>query len=286
MAKLSISDKDVVSKPSAEIDPLNYRFLQDYVHRESGIVLDGDKHYLLEARLMPIVHQKQLESLNDLCALLRATSDPPLQQLVVDAMTTNETLFFRDLPQFEALEKVVIPQLVEQHQALRKLSFWSAASSFGQEAYSLAMMLLGMGLGDWNIRILGTDISVAAAANARAGKYMQIEVNRGLPVRHLVKYFTRLGLNWQLKDEVRNMVQFEVFDLRGSMRALGPFDVVFCKNVLIYFDKETKQQILAGIRGTLFNKGYLLLGGAETALGLDDEYERITIGGATFFQAP
>ncbi|MCD6399921.1 protein-glutamate O-methyltransferase CheR, partial [candidate division WOR-3 bacterium] len=272
MVMATTVDKESKSGSGREtgIDPLNYRFLQDYVYRESGIVLDGDKQYLLDARLMPIVHQRQLGSLNDLCALLRATGDLSLKQEVVEAMTTNETFFFRDLPQYEALRDIVLPRLVEERQGLRKLSFWSAAASTGQEAYSLAILLLEMGLGDWNIQILGTDLSTQALERARAGKYLQIEVNRGLPARYLVKHFTRSGLEWQLKDEVRRMVRFESFDLRKSMRALGPFDIVFCKNVLIYFDIETKKKILREIRGTLFSGGYLLLGGSETALALDD----------------
>lgn len=270
----------------AALDAANYRFLQDYLYDESGIVLEGDKHYLLEARLMPIVHQHQLATLNDLCALLRATVNGGIKQQVVDAMTTNETLFFRDLPQWEALKTMVIPELVERRRTSRQLSFWSAAASSGQEAYTLAMLLLEMGLGGWNIHIFGTDLSHSILERARSGKYRQIEVNRGLPVQYLVKYFERSGLDWQLKDEVRRMVHFETFDLRRSMRTLGPFDIVFCKNVLIYFDVATKKKILSEIKGTLFNGGRLLLGGSETALFLNSTYQRKTIGGATLLQVP
>ena len=274
------------SGDSSGIEPANYRFLQDYVYRESGIVLDGNKQYLLDARLMPIVHEQHLASLNDLCALLRATANAAVKQNVVDAMTTNETLFFRDLAQFDALKNEVLPELVRQRQATRKLSFWSAAASTGQEAYTLAMVLLEMGLGAWNIQIFGTDLSFSTVDRARAGKFMQIEVNRGLPAKYLVKYFTRAGLEWQLKDEVCRIPRFEVFDLRRSMRTFGPFDIVFCKNVLIYFDSETRKKILDEIRGTLFSGGYLLLGGSETAMNLFSKYERKEIGGTTFFQAP
>ena len=151
-------------------------------------------------------------------------------------MTTNETFFFRDPAQYDVLKSVVIPSLIEQRRDTRKMSFWSAASSSGQEAYSLAMMLLEMGLGNWHIKIQGTDLSAQMAERARTGKYLQIEMNRGLPVAYLIKYFTRVGLEWQLKDEVRRMVDFSTFDLRQSMSARGPFDVVFCRNVLIYFD--------------------------------------------------
>jgi chemotaxis protein methyltransferase CheR len=273
--------------PAAAIDPENYKFLQEYVYRESGIVLDGDKHYLLEARLTPIMRQRQLSSLNDLCALLQAANgDAPLKRQVVEAMATHETSFFRDPAQYDALRTVVLPELIEQRRDSKRLSFWSAAASSGQEAYSLAMMLLEMVLGDWNIQILATDLSTQVLERARTGKFLQIEVNRGLPVSHLVKYFSRAGLDWQLKDEVRRMVRFAPLDLRQSMRTLGPFDIVFCRNVLIYFDIESKKKILAEIRETLFRGGYLLLGGSETTLNLDDRFARKLVGPAVFYQAP
>jgi len=271
---------------AAALDPGNYRFLQEYVYRESGIVLDQDKHYLIEARLMPIVTREQLGSLNDLCALLRGVSAMAVKQQVVDSMTTNETQFFREMPHYDALRTEVIPRLVEQRRGLQRMSFWSAASSTGQEAYSLAMMLIEMGLADWNIQILGTDLSTQVLGRARSGRFHQIEVNRGLPVQYLVKYFTRAGLEWQLKDEVRRMVRFEHFDLRQSMRALGPFDVVFCRNVLIYFDTETKKRVMGDIRGTLFGGGYLLLGGSETTLSLDEVYQRVPVGKTVLYRCP
>jgi chemotaxis protein methyltransferase CheR len=271
---------------TAALDPGNYRFLQEYIYRESGIVLDQDKHYLFEARLMPIVNREQLGSLNDLCALLRGVRAAAVKQQVVDSMTANETLFFREMPHYDALRTEVIPRLVEQRQGQRRMSFWSAASSTGQEAYSLAMMLIEMGLGNWNIQILGTDLCTQVLDRARDGRFHQIEVNRGLPVQYLVKYFTRVGLEWQLKDEVRRMVRFERFDLRQSMRSLGPFDVVFCRNVLIYFDTETKKKIMGDIRGTLFGGGYLLLGGSETTLGLDEVYQRVPVGKTVLYRCP
>jgi chemotaxis protein methyltransferase CheR len=273
--------------PEADLHPESYRFLQEYVYRESGIVLDGDKRYLLEARLLPIVHQMRLADLNGLCALLvSSANNAVLKRQVVEAMTTNETFFFRDPAQYDALRSVVIPNLVASRQDTRKMSFWSAASSSGQEAYSLAMMLLEMGLGDWRIAIQGTDLSTQMAERASAGRYLQIEVNRGLPVGCLVKYFTRVGLEWQLKDEVRRMVDFTTFDLRRSMSARGPFDVVFCRNVLIYFDLESKRRILDELHGTLFKGGYLLLGGSETTLNLSNRFERRIIGQTVLYQAP
>ncbi len=271
----------------AALLPENYGFLRDYVYRESGIVLDGDKHYLLEARLMPIVAQMRLGTLDALCDVLRTNANgPALKRQVVEAMTTNETFFFRDPAQYEALRLHVLPALIEQRRDTRKMSFWSAASSSGQEAYSLAMMLLEMGLGDWRIRIQGTDLSTQMAERASSGRYLQIEVNRGLPIAYLVKYFTRVGLEWQLKDEARRMVDFSTCDLRQSMSSRGPFDVVFCRNVLIYFDVESKRKILDQLHGTLFRGGYLLLGGSETTLGLTDRFERKVFGQTVFYQVP
>lgn len=267
------------------IHPDNYRFLQDYIYRESGIVIEQDKHYLLEARLMPVAKKQQVTSLNDLCSLLRATRvTPDLKRLVVEAMTTHETLFFRDLPQYEALRTKILPPLIEQRKLSRRLSFWSAAASSGQEAYSLAMMLLEMGLKDWSIEIVGTDLSEQILARARQGRYAQIEVNRGLPVSYLVKYFSREGLDWQLKPEVTRMLTLRKMDLRDSFRGMGPFDVVFCRNVLIYFDTETKKKILAAIRSTIQPGGHLALGGAETSAFVTDLFERVAIGQATLYR--
>jgi chemotaxis protein methyltransferase CheR len=264
----------------------NYRFLKEYVYRESGIVLDDNKHYLLEARLLPIVQQSHLASLDALCAALRNHGDPPLHKKVVEAMTTHETLFFRDIAPFDALRTDILPPLIELRKTTRKLTFWSAAASSGQEAYSLGMLLLEMGLSGWNIQILGTDLSEQILARAREGRYLQIEVNRGLPANYLLKHFERRGLDWQIKDQLRNMVQFEQFDLRKSMRTKGPFDVIFCRNVLIYFDVETKKKILQELRGALFPGGHLILGGAESTLNLDNEFLRVPAGRTVFYQAP
>ncbi|MGP8245433.1 MAG: CheR family methyltransferase [Bryobacteraceae bacterium] len=272
--------------PSADISPQSYCFFQHFISRESGIVLDDDKRYLLEARLMPIALKLRLYSLNDLCILLQTTTDLSLRQQVVEAMTTNETFFFRETSQYEALKSTVLPELVQERQLLRKISVWSAAASTGQEAYSLAMLLLEMGLGNWDISIVGTDLSAAVLQRARAGRYLQIEVNRGLPAPLLVKYFKREGLEWQLLDEVRRMVRFEREDLRRDTSAMGPFDLVFCRNVLIYFDVPTKRSILSRIRRCLAPGGHLLLGGSETTLNLDDRFVRRPVGNAMLYQMP
>jgi chemotaxis protein methyltransferase CheR len=204
---------------------------------------------------------------------------------VVEAMTTNETYFFRDPAHYEAIRTVLLARLKEDRRDTKKLRFWSAAASTGQEAYSLAMLLLETGFADWNVQILGTDFSSQVLERARSGKYQQIEVNRGLPAARLIKYFTRSGVDWQLSEAVRRLAHFETIDLRKSMRALGPFDLVFCRNVMIYFDPETKKKILKELHGTLFRGGWLLLGGAETAFGVEEFFERQTVGNAIVYIA-
>jgi chemotaxis protein methyltransferase CheR len=259
------------------VSPENYKFLQQEIYRESGIVLDADKHYLLESRLTPVMREAKLASLDELCGRLRAKASPALAQQVIEALTTNETLFFRDMAPFEALRQRLIPELLEKRR-MQKPAIWSAAASSGQEAYSIAMLWREMGLAEKPIDILGTDLSEQILDRAREAKYVQFEVNRGLPAPYLVKYFQRQGLDWQLKDEIRKMVRFRRFDLRQAMAGLGMFDIVFCRNVLIYFDVPTKTKILEQILTVLNPGGYLLLGGAETTLNLQDKFERVTVG--------
>jgi len=270
---------------SREIFPENYRFLQEHVRSQVGIVLEDDKHYLFESRLAPILKQHGIASINDLCAVLRAKRDIELSHQVVEAMTTNETYFFRDPAQYEAIRTVLLPRLKEERRDTKTLRFWSAASSTGQEAYSLAMLLLQSGLEDWKLQILGTDFSVKVVERARSGVYQQIEVNRGLPATLMVKFFRRSGMEWHLSDTVRRMVRFETIDLRQSMRSLGPFDLVFCKNVMIYFDDETKRKIVKELHSTLQPGGWLLLGGAETAVGIEERFDRQSVGNVTVYVA-
>jgi chemotaxis protein methyltransferase CheR len=270
-----------MESPSTEILPENYRFLQEQVRARVGIVLEDNKHYLFESRLAPIVRQYGLGSINELCVLLRAKRHVALAHQVVEAMTTNETYFFRDPAQYEAIRTVLLPRLKAEKRDTQNLRFWSAASSTGQEAYSLGMLLLESGLQDWNTQILGTDFSEKVVGRARSGLYQQLEVNRGLPAALLVKYFRRSGLDWQLSEAVRRIVRFETIDLRKSMRTLGPFDLVFCRNVMIYFDNETKRKIMKEIHGTLSRGGWLLLGGAEMAFSLEECFDRQTVGNVT-----
>jgi chemotaxis protein methyltransferase CheR len=204
---------------------------------------------------------------------------------IAESMTTNETYFFRDPAQYDAIRNQLLPRLKKERQDSKKLRFWSAASSTGQEAYSLAMLLLEDGFKDWNIQILGTDYSSKVVERARSATYQQIEVNRGLPADLLVKYFKRSGMNWQLSESLRRLASFETIDLRKSMRSIGPFDLVFCRNVMIYFDSATKRNIMKEIHSTLFRGGWLLLGGAETGLDINEWFERQTMGNVTAYVA-
>jgi chemotaxis protein methyltransferase CheR len=279
------------ARPASAISPDDYRYLQNYVYQQSGIVLDHDKHYLMDARLGPIVRKAGIRSVGDLCNLLRGVGGPgkpgaadAIKREVINAITTNETFFFRELAQYDALRTKVLPALMQQRKDIRKLRFWSAAASTGQEAYSLAMLLLELGIEGWNVQIAATDLNDTVLEKAKQGKYLQIEVNRGLATSQLLRYFVRAGAEWQIKEEVRKLVQFETLDLRKNLRSRGPFDIIFCRNVLIYFDLETKRKILAEMRAALYRGGYLLLGGAETTINVDDQFRRVEMGGATLYQ--
>ena len=273
-----------INAAANELTVENYCFLQEHLYRNSGIVLENGKSYLIEARLLPIVARRRLGTLNHLCSLLKSNIGHPAHREVVDALTINETLFFRDTPIWQALKNTVLPEIVEAHKQVKRLRFWSAASSSGQEAYSLSMLLHEVGLTGWDVQILGTDISSRMVERARSGLYSQLEVNRGLPAAYLVKYFVRRGLDWLIKPEVKACVRFEQFDIRQNLRSLGPFDIVLCRNVLIYFDRSTKQRILREIRGAISRGGCLVLGSAETTLNTDDTFQRRSIGQATFHQ--
>lgn len=267
-----------------KLTELNYRFLRDYLYRESGIVLEAGKEYLIESRLGPLVKRHGLDTLNDLCLLLQRKHSSHLNREVVEAMTTNETMFFRDMALWDELRNTVLPELIAHNQPMRRLRFWSAASSSGQEAHSLAIALLEIGLPGWDIRIVGTDLSTQMVERAKKGAYTQLEVNRGMPTNLLVKHFVRDGLLWQIKEEPRRYVSFQQHDLRQKSGSFGPFDMVFCRNVLIYFDLETKRNILKEIRRTITAGGYLVLGSAETTLNLDNSYKRRPLVRASIYQ--
>ncbi len=263
-----------MSTGAVGLSPESFCFLRRHVYEGSGIVVNTEQQYLVEARLAPVARENGLSSLDHLCDALRATPGSALNNRVVEAMTTNETYFFREPAQFQTLKDEILPELIASRKSTHKLSFWSAAASTGQEAYSLVMMLAEMGLRDWNLDVLGTDLNRKVLDRAELGKYSQLEVNRGLPASYLVKYFRRTGVEWELSSEVRRKVRFQTFDLRSSMRSKGPFDVVFCRNILIYFDLPTRQAILAEIHGALFKGGILILGTAEAGLPAGNRYQR------------
>lgn len=267
----------------ASISDENYGFLQRHVYAASGIVLDASKHYLIDSRLTPILRVERLKSLDDLCLQIRANSSSPLSRRVVEAITTNETLFFRDAATFDALRREVIPRLMAAREQGRKLSVWSAAASTGQEAYSVAMMLTEMGVRPDEVEITGTDLSEQVLERARKGRFAKLEVNRGLPAPYLLKYFRQSGLEWEISESIRRMATFQFMDLRQDMRGRGPFDLVLCRNVLIYFDVETKKAILNQIHRVLRPGGVLVLGCAETIINLYDGFTTESIGSAIVY---
>jgi chemotaxis protein methyltransferase CheR len=261
------------------ISATDFQYICDVVREHSGIVLETGKEYLVEARLTALARQQKLESVAVLVSKVRAEPNGQLQKLVVEAMTTNETSFFRDHHPFEALKSSVIPAVMAQRAATKTMNIWCAASSTGQEPYTIAMTLFEAipKLSEWKINFVATDLSAEMVARSRAGKYNQIEINRGLPAALMVKYFDRHGLEWQVKEPLRKMIDFREMNLTRSWPLLPQMDIIFMRNVLIYFDSQTKREILARTRQVLKPDGYLFLGCAETTLCLDDAYERTQI---------
>ncbi|MEZ2346833.1 protein-glutamate O-methyltransferase CheR [Terriglobus sp. RCC_193] len=262
----------------SSISPDSYAFLQRWIHISSGIVLDAHKSYLLESRLAPVIEREGMRSIDDLCMHLRQGT-PGLSRKVVEAMTTHETLFFRDTTPFEILRKTIVPQLLVTRPRGHKINIWSAAASSGQEAYSLAMILIECGVAPGEVSILGTDLSEKVLERARLATYGKFEVSRGLPADYLARYFQlhhdANGLpEYQLRDIIRQMVRFEPLDLRANFRGRGPFDIIFCRNVLIYFDTKTKEDILREMRSVMSRGSFLLLGAAET-IGSVEGFQRV-----------
>jgi chemotaxis protein methyltransferase CheR len=256
------------------VTPLDYDYLRRLLRERSGLVLSPDKQYLVESRLVPVARKAGLAGLSELVGKLRR-ADERLTVEVVEAMTTNESFFFRDKVPFEHFRDTIMPALLVARAAQRRIRIWCAAASTGQEPYSLAMTLKEMKdrLAGWRIEILGTDLSVEVLEKAKAGIYSQFEVQRGLPIQLLVKYFSQVGDTWQLAPEIRAMVQYRPLNLLGDFSALGPFDVVFCRNVLIYFDQNLKIDVLNRLARVVEPDGYLSLGAAETVVGLTDAFK-------------
>jgi chemotaxis protein methyltransferase CheR len=260
------------------LTPQEYDYLRKLLKDRSGLVLSSDKQYLLESRLLPIVRRLDLGSLGGLVAKLRAPGSEPLIVQVVEAMTTNESFFYRDKVPFDNFSEAIMPALLAARANQRRIRIWCAAASTGQEPYSLAMCLKEMGakLAGWRVEIVATDLSLEVLEKATAGVYSQFEVQRGLPVTLLIKYFAQKGDTWQISPEIRAMVQYRPFNLLHDFAQLGQFDVVFCRNVLIYFDQQAKIDILHRIAKLMPSDGYLVLGAAETVVGLTEAFKPLT----------
>jgi len=264
----------------------SYDFVREIVLKDAGIVLDEGKEYLVDARLTPLVRSEGAESLEALVKSVRSGRTPHLRREIVDAMTTNETTFFRDVGPFELLRTTVLPRLIEARRRVRRLKFWYAATATGQEPYSVAMLIDDAfpELARWDIEHLATDISRKSLDRAAAGRYSQLEVNRGLPARLLVKYFEKRGLDYCLRERIRRSVTFRELNLNARWPWLPTFDVVFLRNVMIYFDIESRRRILSHVHGVLRADGALFLGGAETTINLDDRFTRVPAANAGCYQ--
>lgn len=248
-----------------------HEFFTQFLKERSGLVLTEDKGYLLESRLVPLAKKNGLDGLDALVKQLEAEPKGALAELVTDAMTTNETFFFRDGKPFDHFRDVVLPHLIENHGKDKRLRIWCAAASTGQEPYTLAMILNeDARLKDWKVDLIATDISSQALDRARKGLYTQFEVQRGLPIQMLVKYFKKKSDMWQISEEITSMVKFQNVNLLDSFTSLGRFNVVFCRNVLIYFEPATKSEILERISRQMASDGLLFLGGAETIFGVSE----------------
>lgn len=257
--------------------PLDYDFVRRFVKERSGLVLSADKQYLVESRLLPVARKAGFAGLSDLVQQLKSSNAQALAVEVVEAMMTNESFFFRDRLPFEHFRDTIIPALLAARASQRRIRVWCAAASTGQEPYSLAMCLkeLAPKVAGWRVDILATDLSNEVLEKAKAGIYSQFEVQRGLPIQLLIKYFTQIGETWQISPEIRSMVQFRSFNLLNDFASLGMFDAVFCRNVLIYFDQPTKVGILDRMARLVERDGYLVLGAAETVVGLTDSFKPV-----------
>ncbi len=272
-------EKDVLST-----EDLNY--VRELVRVRSAIVLEPEKAYLVKSRLELLTKSEGLASISELVQQLRPTSYGRLHKKVVEAMTTNETSFFRDLTPFQALREQLLPEIIARKRISKRLTMWCGASSSGQEPYSVMLTIFEYfpELKDWIIQCTATDISEEMLAKCREGQYSQLEVNRGLPAGLLTKYFVKKGMGWQVNEEIRRRIDFKAMNLNGPWLPFPTMDLVFLRNVMIYFDTGTKKQILEKIRKILDPNGYLFLGGSETTINIDDQYERVPISGTSCYR--
>jgi chemotaxis protein methyltransferase CheR len=255
------------------VTPLDYDFLRRLLKERSGLDLSADKQYLVESRLIPLARRAGVPGIAELVAKIKGGAEA-LTTDVVEAMTTNETFFFRDKIPFDHLRETILPALVQARGSRRSLRIWCAASSTGQEPYSIAMCVKEFaGLSGWRVEIVATDLSQEVLEKSKAGLYSQFEVQRGLPIQLLVKHFVQVGELWQLNADIRAMVQHRQLNLLQDFSHLGTFDVIFCRNVLIYFDQDTKAGIFDRLSRMLEPDGVLLLGAAESVVGISDAFK-------------
>ncbi|MCX2725426.1 CheR family methyltransferase [Roseibium salinum] len=255
--------------------PSEFEFLKTFLKTRSGLVLSNDKQYLVESRLLPVARSSKLETLSAVIQTLKRGTNRVLETEVIEAMTTNESFFFRDKTPFDHFKDTMLPSLLESRANRKQLKIWCAAASTGQEPYSLGICLQEMAakMPGWRTRILGTDLSQEVLEKAKAGLYSQFEVQRGLPIQMLLKYFEQKGDMWQISAGLRAMVEWKKLNLLESFSHLGEFDIIFCRNVLIYFDQQTKTEILGRLAKSVPDDGYLVLGAAETVVGLTDAFK-------------
>ncbi|MCK1715675.1 MULTISPECIES: protein-glutamate O-methyltransferase CheR [unclassified Bradyrhizobium] len=257
--------------------PTEYEYLRKFLRDHSGLDLSADKQYLIESRLLPLARKAGLSGIGELVQKLQGGGSSALVTSVVEAMTTNETFFFRDKVPFDHFRDTIMPEVIKARAGRRSVRIWCAAGSTGQEPYSLAMSLKEMGaaLTGWRVEIIATDLSQEVLEKAKAGIYSQFEVQRGLPIQMLMKYFKQTGETWQINPELRAMIQHRQLNLLHDFAQLGTFDVIFCRNVLIYFDQDTKINIFNRLARQIEPDGFLVLGAAETVVGLTDTFKPI-----------
>ncbi|WP_261343494.1 CheR family methyltransferase [Gimesia fumaroli] len=260
------------------MSPEDYRYITDFLLETTGLSLGENKEYLLEARLIPLAQAHGMNGIQDLVLSLRSGIDPTLRQDVMEAMTTNESSFFRDRRPFDELKNSILPDIIAERSMTQKLRIWCSACSHGQEPYSIVMTLREHfpELADWNIQIVATDLCTKALNRAEEGVYSQFEVQRGLPVQLLMKYFEQCEQGWKIKSDSGVNIQWKRLNLLEDFKHLGMFDIVFCRNVLIYFKPEMKKDILNRVSEQMHSSGVLLLGAAETVLGISDNYSKLS----------
>jgi chemotaxis protein methyltransferase CheR len=267
------------------VSPDNFEYMRRLLQQHSAIALAANKKYLVETRLLPVARREKLDGVDALIDRLRMSPTGRLLQEVIEALTVNETSFFRDGAPFSILADTVLPELIKRRASVRTLNIWSAGCASGQEPYTIAMLWRQRyaHLADWRVKLLATDISNEMLERARKGRYTRLEVNRGVSPEQCAKYFRQEGDSWVIDERLRTMVDFQLLNLIGNWPSLPPMDVVFMRNVLVYFDMATKREVLKRVRQLLRPDGCLFLGGTETTLMIDDAFDRVSTASGSYY---